>query len=118
MFRVRLAKMLLLGSLVLPCGCACPGDRPLLDRIFNRNEAAPCCGEVSASYPEGPVLQDYGPYPPGTTYQGGGVPSTSCPQLVPQGSPLPPLSAPPGVRIQPTPTGNAPVEPYRPLPRD
>ena len=28
-----LAKMLLLGSLVLPCGCAsCPGDRPLLDR--------------------------------------------------------------------------------------
>ena len=128
MFRVRLAKILVLGSLGLSSGCLGWGDRPpLFDRFRNRCDSPSCCGEVS-DY-SGPVLQDYGPYPPGATITTvpGGAPSTGCPTLVPQGTPLPQFAPAPGssgapsfrrIDPQPSPTGNAPVQPYNPLPKD
>jgi hypothetical protein len=110
MFRSHLARILVIASLGISCGCLCSGNHPLLDRFRNRGECCPqegcCCGEVAGFPQDGPVLQDAGPYP------AAGVP-TGCPTLVPQGTPFPPLSSPPGIRIEPRP---ATPEPYRPMP--
>src|SRR5438876_6093632 len=115
MFRSHLARLLVLASLGISCGCACRNHR-ILDRFRRHPECCPengcgCGGEVAGFPTEGgPVLQDLGPYPQGIPP----VPTANgCPTLVPQGTPLPPLTSPPGVRIEPRP---APTEPYRPMP--
>jgi hypothetical protein len=104
MFRARLASITLAAGLGLASGCCSLSDHSLFSRFGHRSRPAPetVVGADVCTGTEGPLMQDYGPYP---------VPAAPAPAPVPYpGTGPQPLAVPP--RLEPQP--QAPVVPYQP----
>lgn len=107
MLRARSALLTAALGLGLFSGCSSTGsssNEGWFHRLTHRQSSDPCQGTLVGmpTMTEGPMLQDYGPYPVGSAAPSCGVmPQTTMPPL-----------APPGGRIEAQP------EPYRPVIRE
>ncbi len=116
MLRARLAKAVLVAGVGLLSGCASLSNHPLVGWFHHKNTTVigeSCEGPIC----DGPVLQDYGPYPTtGAPMMQGGtcgpmIGTQPMPGMPPQG--MPPMGTAP--RIEPLP---AQPEPFRPMMRE